>query len=262
MGQQQNKISWWLKLLPLVLFLVLWEVISRNIDHGEFFYGSPSSVFKALSERFNNGSLARDTFITLFEVITGFLIGNILGTILGLSFWYNHYVSAIMRPYVLVAGAVPAVAFAPIIILFFGIGLWSKIILIVFSTFVVATVQAFEGASQANPNYIRLLQSLGATRWTIFKKVIIPSSLVWLFAGFKLNIGFAILGAFIGEFISSDAGLGHMIEIAKGLFDTPAVLAGIVMIALVSILLNAFVSFIQKKLLPWEYNTRPDNPQP
>lgn len=259
MEQQKPSLMWWIKILPLAGFLIFWEFASRNIERGVFYYGSPSSVFNVLSERAANGSLLKDTSVTVFEVVIGFLIGNILGTLLGLLFWYNRYIAVLARPYVLVAGSIPAVAFAPIIILFFGIGIGSKIALVVFSTFVVATVQAFEGAMQANPNYIRLMQSLGATRWTIFTKVIVPSSLVWLFTGFKLNIGFAILGAFIGEFISSQAGLGHMIEIAKGLFNTPAVLAGIAMIALVSVCLNACITFIQRKLIPWEYESNQMN---
>jgi NitT/TauT family transport system permease protein len=252
-----NKIqlNWVVKLLPLLFFLVFWEFMANYIERGTFYYGSPTTVAKALYAHLADGRLFVDTFTTLYEVIAGFVIGNIAGTILGLAFWYNPYISALFRPYILVAGAVPAVAFAPLIILFFGIGLLSKIMLVVFATVVVATVQAFEGASQANPNYIRLLQSFGASRWLIFKKVIVPSSLVWLFTGFKLNIGFAILGAFVGEFISSDAGLGHMIEIAKGLFNMPVVLAGIVMIALVSILLNSLIARLQRKFLPWEYAT-------
>ena len=253
--ENNKKIPSWLKWLPLIGFLIFWEVVSNSIERGVFYYGSPSTVAKALYNKTVDGSLWIDTAATLLEVIVGFVIGNILGTFLGLAFWYNRYLSAIIRPYILVAGAIPAVAFAPIVILFFGIGIKAKIVLVIFSTVVVATVQAFEGANRANENYIRLLQSLGASRWQIFQKIIVPSSLFWLFTGFKLNIGFAILGAFVGEYISSEVGLGHMIILAQGLFNTPVVLAGIVMIALVSIVLTAIISYFQKRLLPWEHST-------
>ena len=245
--------AWWIKLIPLIVLLALWEITVNSIERGVFFFGSPSTIFKFLYLKSIDGSIWIDTGVTLFEVIVGFIIGNVLGSIFGLSFWYNKTIAEIIRPYILVAGSIPVIAFAPIIIIFFGIGIWSKIVLVIFSTVVVATVQAFEGASQTEKKYIDYLQSLGASRWMIFRKVVIPSSLIWLFAGFKLNIGFAILGAFLGEFISAEAGLGHLIMQAMGLFNTPLVLAGVVMISLMSLVLNKIIAFLQARFLPWQY---------
>jgi NitT/TauT family transport system permease protein len=242
----------WIRFLPLILFLFLWEFIARISDHGVFFYGSPLSVSKYIIRKVADGSLIVDSGVTLFEVIIGFLLGNLLGSILGLLFWYNQKISTVVRPYIIVIGAIPILAFAPIIIIWFGVGIFAKIVIVTLSTFVVATSQSFEGALQADPKFINLLKSFGASRFTIFRKVIIPSSLSWLFAGFKLNIGFAILGAFIGEFISAEAGLGHLIIQSMGLFNTPLVLAAVVMICIISYLLNFLLKLIQKWLMPWQ----------
>lgn len=250
----KNKISKISILVPLVVFLISWELYANLTERGVFFFGSPSSVAKYLYLKTLDGSIWWDTAITLYEVIIGFIIGNILGSILGLLFWYNEKVSKIIKPYILIAGSIPIIAFAPIIVNKFGIGIWSKIVIVIFSTIVVATVQAFEGASQTDRRYISYLTSLGANRWQIFKKVVLPSSMIWLFAGFKLNIGFAILGAFLGEFISAQAGLGHLIMEAMGLFNTPLVLAGVVMISLLAIVLNVLISALQRYILPWEYS--------
>ncbi len=248
----------WVSFLPLVTFLVIWELAAHTVERGVFFFGSPSSVASYLYKKTLDGTIWWDTGVTLYEVVIGFIIGNALGCFMGLIFWYNEKIAQIIKPYILVAGSIPIIALAPIIINFLGIGVWSKVVLVILSTFVIATVQAFQGASETNPAYIQYLKSLGASRWQIFHKLVIPSSMIWVFTGLKLNVGFAILGAFLGEFIASDAGLGHLIIEAMGLFNTPLVLAGVVMIAIMALFLNQVISLFQYYLLPWQNRSLKD----
>ncbi|MBM2814407.1 MAG: binding-protein-dependent transport system inner rane component [Ignavibacteria bacterium] len=243
----------WIKVIPLLIFLISWEIIVHFIDYGDFYFASPSGIAITLYNQLMSGKLLIDTGVTLIEVLSGFILGNLIGTIIGIIFWYNKNISLIIKPYLTVLGSIPIIAIAPILIIFFGIGMLSKIIIVFLSTVVISTIQAYEGATQTDKQYILYLQSIGSTRLQIFRKIVLPSSLIWLFTGFKLNIGFAILGAFIGEFISSNQGLGHMIIIAMGLFDTKVIFSGIVVISIMSFSLNRIIEYFQKKYLPWQY---------
>lgn len=250
---KRRRISLFLRLVPLVAFLCLWELVARSVERGTFYYGSPSSVGALLVAKLFDGSLIRHTLITSYEVLLGFCIGNAGGIVLGLALCYRPTISQIMRPYIVVIGSVPILALAPMIVIWFGIGLYAKIVIVALSTVVVATIQAFEGGINTNPEFIELLNAQGASRFTVFRKVVVPSSLLWLFAGLKLNVGFAILGAVVGEFIAANAGLGHLIFESMGLFNTPALLVGVVMICVISILLTSAIGFLQRKVMPWKF---------
>lgn len=240
-----------LGLVPLIVLLLLWQIGIRFVERGEFFYGSPSTVIGALWTQAASGKLLLNTWFTLSAVVSGFIIGNLLGIIFGSAMSYNRTLSTIINPYLVILGSVPAMAFAPMIILWFGIGLASKIALAAFSTAIVGTIQVFQGAQQTPQSAIALLESLGASRWEVFTKVISPSSLVWLFSGLKLNIGVAILAVFIGEFISAQAGLGYQIVIDMGLFKTSQILAGVVAIAFMSLVLTKLITILQRRVMPW-----------
>ena len=142
-------------------------------------------------------------------------------------------------------------AIAPMMIIWFGTGLLSKVVMAGFSTAVVSLVQAYDGARNASVEQLTMAQLFGATRWELLRKVVIPSSLVWVLSGFRLNIGFALIGAFIGEFVSSEAGLGHYILRASGLYDVPRVLFGVFVMACVGLLLTGVLSLVERRWFPW-----------
>jgi NitT/TauT family transport system permease protein len=246
------KVPVWLKFIPLATFLIFWEIAATSIERGVFFFGSPSTVARFLWIKTIDGSLPFDMGVTLYETIAGFIIGNIVGSITGMSLWYFPRLSQVSRPYIIAFGSIPIFALSPIIIIWFGIGLKSKIILAAMSTVVVSIVQAYEGAIQTDQKLIDLILSMGASKFVAFKKVVVPSTMSWLLAGYKINVGFALLGAFIGEFISSEAGLGHMIIQAMGLFNIPLVLTGVVGICILSLILVKCVGILQLWLMPWQ----------
>ncbi len=248
---QAKRIPTWLKFVPLFVFLIFWELSATSIERGVFFFGSPSTVGKFLWIKTMDGSLPYDMGITLYETVLGFIIGNIVGSVIGMGLWYFPRLSQVSKPYITAFGSIPIFAVSPIIIIWFGIGLKSKVILAGLSTVVVSIVQAYEGATQTDQKLIDLLLSMGASKFITFKKVVVPSTLAWLLAGYKMNVGFALLGAFIGEFISSEAGLGHMIIQAMGLFNIPLVLAGVVGICILSLVLIKCVGLLQSRLMPW-----------
>jgi NitT/TauT family transport system permease protein len=231
-----------LQALPLLIFLLLWEMSVRSSQQLIFFFGLPSQIFEYLFTKTLDGSLFIDFFVTFIEASIGFILGNLIGILVGISLWFSPLAFAIARPYIIALGSAPIFALSPLLIIWFGTGILSKIAIATLSTVFVALFQAYTGASAVDKEYLRLLQSFGASKIQTFRKVIAPSALVWVVSAFRLNIGFAILGAFIGEFISSTQGLGHLILVASGLFDISLILYGVFLLVCMALLLNLLVS--------------------
>lgn len=240
------------RLIPLILFLCFWEYIISPVGKNEFLFSKPSKIFNALYNNIVNGILIEDFLITGYETIAGFIIGSIAGVVFGFILWYSKRVAYISKPYIMALGSIPIFALAPMTIIWFGTGLFAKIIMAALSVFVVAVVQTFIGASNVNIHQTILLKSFGANRFTIFRKVVLPSSLIWVLSSFKINIGFALLGAFIGEFISAEKGLGFRIIKSSGLYNTSLLLAALFLLIVLAFILNWLVQILEKKLIYWK----------
>ena len=158
----------------------------------------------------------------------------------------------ILRPYIIAIGSVPVFAIAPVLIIWFGIGIFSKIMMAALSTVVIALVQSFQGAMSVDKKYLMQMKVLNATKLQTFMKVVLPSSLIWVFSSLKINIGFALLGAFIGEFISAEKGLGYFILKASGLYDMANVFAGLVFMIALAIILSKALGVIEDKVIFWK----------
>lgn len=228
-----------------VALLGAWQYAATS-ERTAFLFGSPSAIGHALFQGTASGTLPHAFLITSAEALVGFLIGITLGTFVGFLLWYAPLAARIARPYILFLGAVPVFAFAPLIIVWFGIGFSMKVALAAFAVFLIALTQSYEGARSVDEAEYKLLKTYGATRLQMFQKVIFPASLSWVFASMRLNIGFAILGAFIGEFISSNAGLGYVMIRAGSLYDIPGVFAGGLYLVALSALLTALLGLIEK----------------
>lgn len=230
-----------IRILIFVVFIISWESICRLNHKLIFFFGIPSKIFSYTIDKILDGSLIVDFSITFFEAVAGFLLGTIIGTCIGLSLWFSKTIFEVSKPYIIALGSAPIFALAPLMIIWFGTGITSKIMMATFSTLFIALFQAYSGASNVDKDYITLLNTFNANKKQIFRKIILPSSLVWVISGLKINIGFAILGAFIGEYISSSAGLGHLILVSSGLFDISLVLTGVIFLVLIALLLNYLI---------------------
>jgi len=238
--------------IPLIAFSLLWEILVRENSQLIFFFGLPSKIAAYLYLKTINGSLPVDFLVTFVEALAGFIIGNFFGTIIGLSLWYSKPAFLISKPYIIALGSAPIFALAPLLIIWFGTGIFSKIMIAALSTVFIALFQSYIGASEVSNDYLRLMQTFGATKHQTFRKVVAPSAAVWVISAFKINVGFALLGAFIGEFISSSEGLGHLILVASGLFDISLVLCGVLLLICIALLFNFVIAKIEiplKKLI-------------
>ena len=214
-------------------------------------FGSPSAMAGFLNQMVGDGSLWRDIYVTGLETLLGFLVGNFIGTIIGLSLWYSRFVSQVVQPFVIALGSIPIIALAPIIIIWFGTGLISKVAMSTLSVVIVALVTSYKGAAGVDPDQVNLMRTLGASKFQIFRKLVVPASLVDIFAGLKLTVGFALIGAIVGEFMSSSEGLGHAIFKAGSLYIIPKVFAALVATIALALLLTFVVGRAERLLMPW-----------
>jgi len=250
-GDGLGKLGLILYPLPLIVFLVVWHVLTNDSPDRQFTFSSPKLVIEAFVKLASSGELLKNTMVTVLEAVSGFLMGTITGATVGLSFWYSRTIAKIANPYITALATIPIFSLAPVIITWFGIGLWSKIMLAFLSTVAVAIVQSYQGAMSVEPRFLKFMHVAGASRPQIFRMVVMPSALIWVINAMRLNIGLALLGAFIGEFISAEEGLGYMINKASGLYDMATVFVGVIALIFVALALTAIIDQLERRLLKW-----------
>lgn len=239
------------QMLVLAAFLIFWEYATPKGSPAAFMFGSPSAIAGFLVQMAQDGSLWRDAAITGMETLLGFFMGNLIGTLIGLSLWYSRFISRVVQPFVIALGSIPIIALAPIVIIWFGTGLLSKVAMSTLSVVIVALVTSYKGAIGVDGDQINLMRTLGASKFQIFRKLVVPASLTDIFAGLKLTVGFALIGAIVGEFMSSSEGLGHAIFKAGSLYIIPKVFAALVVTIVLALVLTYLVGKMERLLIPW-----------
>ncbi len=244
-----------LQLGAVALFFALWQGGVRVGWVSDFLVGAPAGIWRAFLRALRDGTLLTDIAVTVYEAVLGFAIGTVAGSLCGLALWYSAFVARVTEPFIVALNSVPKIALAPIVILWFGTGLVSKVALAVSLTALVALIAAYQGAKDTDRDLQSLLVSMGATKHQVFWSVIVPASLPAMIATFRINIGFGLVGAVVGEFISSRRGLGHLIYEASGLYDLNTVWMGLFMLMLVGFVLYYAIEAIEAHLLPWKQET-------
>jgi NitT/TauT family transport system permease protein len=235
--------------------LLIWQVGVQIGWISDFLFGAPAGIYATFVRMAASGELLSDTVTTLFEAILGFVIGTVFGSITGLALWYSIFVARLVEPFIVAINSVPKIALAPIIILWFGTGLVSKVALAVSLTALVALIAAYQAAKDADTDLQALLISMGATKHQIFYKAVVPSTIPPIIATFRINIGFGLVGAVVGEFISSQHGLGHLIYNASSFYDLNTVWVGLFVLMLVGFALYYVIDLLERLLIPWKVST-------
>jgi NitT/TauT family transport system permease protein len=241
-----------LQVLAVMIVLGAWEAGVRMGWISAFLFGSPWGIARFAAKSIGDGSLLFDTWTTVFEATLGFVLGTAIGSVLGLALWYSPFMGRTVEPIMVAFNSVPKIAFAPIIILWFGTGLTSKVALSISLTAIVALIAAYQAAKDADTDLQGLMVTLGANKHQIFRGVIVPSSLPAIVATFRINVGFGLVGAVVGEFISSQHGLGHMIFTASSLYDLNTVWVGLFTLMAVGFALYFLIDWFERRLLPWK----------
>jgi len=233
------------RIATALVFLCVWEIIARSSKTAFFFIASPSSIAVQFVELLFHDALWFHFLVTGAEAVGGLVIGTLAGSIVGLLLWYSLIVARIARPFIVAIAAVPVFAFAPLMIVWFGIGFKMKVALAAFSTVFISLNQAYRGATLVSDELVDVLRGMGASRKDTFSKVIVPGSLVWVLSSMRLNTGFALLGAFIGEFIAADKGLGYLVLRAGSLYDIPRALAAALGLVILAIGLDTVATLVE-----------------
>ena len=232
----------------LVGIIAFWEIGADTGVVDAFFWSQPSAIFATLHTFFASGDAWTDIGFTFRSTILGFLLGTTAGSLLGLSFWWSRNYAAIVQPYIICFESLPKLALAPLVVLVFGIGLVSKIAIATALTIVVSTLTAYAGVKAIDPDGERLFYSLGATRLQVFRKLVIPACLPWIISVLRVNIGLALTGAVVGEFIASQHGLGRAILYAGQTYDIALVWVAVLVLSTLSVLMYVAVGLLERLL--------------
>jgi NitT/TauT family transport system permease protein len=243
------------RLVILAGLLSFWEIAARTGFIDSFFYSYPTAIADRLWELITEGTdeapLWYHLAITMQEALIGFLFGSVFGILFGVALGRNRTASDIFSVYIKVLNAVPRVVLAPIFILLFGFGLWSKVALSFVMVFFVVFSNAFQGVREADRAMVANARILGANDWQLTRSVIIPSAMSWIFASLHISFGFGIVGAIVGEFIGSRYGIGFIIQVARGVHDTAEMYAAIVIIVVVVLAAESVMTMIENRLARW-----------
>lgn len=223
-----------MRILILVLFLVLWEVSARMQWIDTFFFSSPSLVATFFIEMVLEGSFFIHTGITLFETLISFLLINVISLLVSTLLWYSKTISEILEPYLVVLNSLPKSALAPLIIVWLGTGTDTIIVAGISVAVFGSIINLYTGFKQADAEKLKLITTLGGTRFTAFTKVILPSSVPLLLSNMKVNIGLALVGVIIGEFLAARRGLGYLIIYGSQVFQLNMVITSIIILCFIA----------------------------
>lgn len=232
----------------LVGAITLWQAAANYGWIDGFFWSKPSAIYETLIKFFTEGDAWTDIGFTFRSTIFGFLLGTATGSLLGLSFWWSRNYAAVVQPYIICFESLPKLALAPLVILVFGMGLASKVAIATALTLVVSTLTTFAGVKALDPDGERLFYSLGATRWQVFRKLVVPFCLPWIISVLRVNIGLALTGAIVGEFIASQHGLGRAILYAGNTYDIALVWVAVLVLSTLAVLMYGAVSWLERTL--------------
>ena len=245
-----------LQLLVAVVVLVLWQVFSTIPVFGKvllppFFFSNPFDVFSQVVKWFSSGVIWKHLFITLWESILAFVIGSLSGAVVGFWFARQPTVAAVFDPYIKMINALPRVVLAPIFTLWLGLGIWSKVALGVTLVFFIVFFNVYQGVREVSRTVLDNGRMLGMNARQLTQHVYFPSALSWMFSSLHTSVGFAVVGAVVGEYLGSAAGLGYLIQQAEGVFDVAGVFAGMFVLSIFVILIDMGVTVVERRLLVW-----------
>jgi NitT/TauT family transport system permease protein len=244
----------WQSLLGIAILFVWQGVSGRLVDN--FFISNPLDVGRRLLGWIMDGSIFMNIWATLYATGVGFVLGAVIGAALGIWLGVSPFASRLLNPYLNALNALPKVALAPLFVLWFGLGINSKIALAASLVLFLVFLNTFAGVRQVDQDLIDGARLMRATRLQVITKVIVPSALSWLFAGLRVSVPYALIGAVLGEMIASNRGLGYLVQFSGAQFDTAGVFAVLIVIALLAMALNFVVDIIQNRMERWRVVSR------
>jgi NitT/TauT family transport system permease protein len=242
--------------LVAVVLVGAWHIASNypvvgDVKNVRFFFSTPIDVTLRIWKFFYTGMIWKHLWITLQETLLAFAIGAGSGIVVGFWFARQPRVAAVFDPYVKMANALPRVVLAPIFMLWFGLGIWSKVALGVTLVFFIVFFNVYQGVKEVSPVVLANARMLGMSERQLLRHVYWPSALSWMFSSLHTSVGFALVGAVVGEYLGSSSGLGYVIHEAEGTFDVTGVFAGMVVLSAFVLVVDYCVTIIEGRLMKW-----------
>jgi sulfonate transport system permease protein len=241
-----------LRLCLACLLLGFWEYLSAAKIIDPFFFSRPSEIALRVVHWVATGFLWSHLLATLIETLLSFLIGGCLGALLGFALGTMPLAATVLDPYIRIANALPRVVLAPIFLLWFGLGIWSKVALGVTVVFFIVFFNTFRGIREVDPLLINNARMLGASKRQLAQHVLLPSALAWIFSSLHVSVGMAIVAVVVGEYLGASRGIGYLIAQAEGVFDSTAMFAGMAILGLSVLLIGAAVGWVERRLSTWK----------
>jgi NitT/TauT family transport system permease protein len=235
----------------LVSLLAIWQVGSAWSE-SEFYVSTPSAIAVSFWATLRSGELLFHASITTVEALAGFLIGGSVGVLVGLVLGRSRIIANILDPFLTAIYSLPKVALAPLFVLWLGIGIEMKIVLAAVTVFFLVFLNTYTGVRSVSREQLTVIRLMGASERQLVSKLVLPSAITWVFAGLRLSVPYALIGAIVGEIIASNRGLGYLISNAASKFDTPGVFAALIAIVVLTMLLNFAVKLLERVLMPWK----------
>ncbi|MEN6410298.1 MAG: ABC transporter permease [Anaerolineaceae bacterium] len=250
--KQFTRQRWAMILLSIILFLLLWQIIVSIGQFPTFILPGPIDVWERLLRALADGSLLRNFWITLVEVLLGLALGAGMATVLGYLLAKSHALERLVGPYLVASQAIPVVAIAPLLVIWFGPGMFSKVLVCALTVFFPVLVNTVVGVRSV-PDHLRdLMQSLEATQGQVLRHLEIPAALPVFLGGLRIGATLSVIGAVVGEFVGSDRGLGFLINVGRGQYDTALVFVAIFTLVVMALALYSAVVLIETRLLAWQ----------
>jgi len=254
-----------LQILIFALLIAAWYLLTapdlipafyfEQDNRAAFFFGEPQKVFWVIVAWFATGEIFSHLGVTLLETVLGFVIGSVFGLGVGLWLALSRTASAVTEPYIKGFNSMPRVVLAPIFAVWFGLGIWSKVALGVTLVFFVVFFNVYQGVREVSPTLIANARMLGASQRQLLRAIYLPSAMSWVFASLHNAVGLAFVGAVVGEYLGSSQGVGYLILQAEGTFDINTVFAGIVVLTVFALVLDAIVGAVEVRLMTWQPRT-------
>jgi NitT/TauT family transport system permease protein len=240
------------RLAVVGIVLAVWQTVVGVCLIDPFWISSPKLVAEELWSEIVSGSLFVDVFVTVFEALIAFVISSALGILAGLLLARSPFWDDVLAPLVLALNSLPRIALAPLIILWFGIGITAKVVTAFTLVFFILLVNTLGGAKNVDNDILTIAKLMGASERDILWKVTLPSTLPWIFAGLNLGLTYSLLGVIVAEILSSNQGLGFVIQSSAATFNTAGVFAGLITLAFVAWLFSALMRYVEGRLLRWK----------
>src|SRR5215831_359844 len=238
-------------LISILAGLALWEFFSRVVVANALFLAAPTQIFDAIYRLAISGQLWPHIAISSAEFAIGYVIASLLGIAIGFVMASSELGKKILQPWIAGLYATPTIALAPLFLLWLGIGIWSKVLVVVFLVLFPVAINTEAGLRTTSPRLIEMLRSFGATPRQIFCKLSLPSATPFILAGLKLGIGRGLIGVVVAELFGSRAGLGRLISQSADAFNMPELFAGVIVLAAAGIAMTAGFGWLERKLVPW-----------